>query len=261
MNDFKNNVIYKVTNTINGKCYIGQTSYGLDYRRKDHINDASRKIDNFVFHKALRKYPANVFVWEVLFNSFKQEHLNDLEEYFIDLFKSHTEFGGYNQTLGGGGRRGYHLSDETKALISSKIKGVPQAPERAKRSKQEILKAVEKQKIPIVDQNGVIYESIAAAARANGLNPGGIGHVLKGKSVQTGGGLKFAYVGQEISYREKKVTRRNRVIVDQDGIEYESVTYAALLLGVSKSLISMYLDTETKVRGFLFKKKVLPGVA
>ncbi len=44
--------IYKATNRINGKIYIGQTIRDLDERWKRHINDA-KKGDDLYFHRAI----------------------------------------------------------------------------------------------------------------------------------------------------------------------------------------------------------------
>ena len=51
-------IIYKVTNIINGKCYIGQTIKSLDHRRKTYYY--SMKYDSCYFHNALKKYNKNV---------------------------------------------------------------------------------------------------------------------------------------------------------------------------------------------------------
>lgn len=47
-------IIYKVTNKINNKVYIGQTVHTLNYRMAQHYKDARR--DNYYFHNALNKY-------------------------------------------------------------------------------------------------------------------------------------------------------------------------------------------------------------
>lgn len=59
-------IIYKVTNLINSKCYIGQTTKSLDDRRFIHIKDAKRQKYNSLFHKAIIKYGIDNFKWEVL---------------------------------------------------------------------------------------------------------------------------------------------------------------------------------------------------
>ena len=63
-------IIYKATNKINGKSYIGQTTKELDERIKGHLN--SNK--NLYFHKALEKYSIDNFEWTIL------EECNDENE-------------------------------------------------------------------------------------------------------------------------------------------------------------------------------------
>ena len=53
-------VIYKVTNLKNGKIYIGQTN-DFQRRKREHLNAAKKEKDNYLFHKALRKYGEESF--------------------------------------------------------------------------------------------------------------------------------------------------------------------------------------------------------
>ena len=58
----KRYVIYKVTNSINGKVYVGKT-YNFEKRKREHIYDIE---DNLPFHRALKKYGIDNFVWEII---------------------------------------------------------------------------------------------------------------------------------------------------------------------------------------------------
>ena len=66
-------IIYKATNTFNGKVYIGQTIAGLPKRKSQHYKDAKSDSDN-IFHVALYQYP-NAFEWETIdtFTGTKEE--------------------------------------------------------------------------------------------------------------------------------------------------------------------------------------------
>lgn len=97
-------IIYKATNTFNGKVYIGQTVSTLAHRKGEHLKDAKGDSDN-QFHLALYQFP-NSFTWEVLdeFSGdrrFVIHSLNVAEEYHILKNDSADEAHGYNSTYGG----------------------------------------------------------------------------------------------------------------------------------------------------------------
>lgn len=106
-------IIYKVTNTIDNKVYIGQTSRSLSRRKTEHINQAKNKSRNCkYFHDALLKYGFENFAWEVLFTTNDLNVLNAKEIEFIQEYNSFGD-GGYNLCLGGNSNAGYKHSPET----------------------------------------------------------------------------------------------------------------------------------------------------
>lgn len=91
-------IIYKITNKVNGKSYIGQTRYTLEFRWKQHIH----KKDNTYFHNAIHKYGKDNFSLEIL-EECEHKDLDSREIFYIAKFNTFSE--GYNLTLGGGGKR------------------------------------------------------------------------------------------------------------------------------------------------------------
>lgn len=92
-------LIYMATNLVNGKKYIGQTTYSLEYRKAQHLLESQRE-GGFAFHKAIRKYGADSFIWEVLEDNISDRAtLNRRESYWISVHNSY-DFG-YNMTRGG----------------------------------------------------------------------------------------------------------------------------------------------------------------
>lgn len=90
--------IYKITNKVNGKSYIGQTRYTVEFRWRQH----QHKKDNTYFHNAISKYGVENFTVETL-EECNIEDLDSKELFYIakyDTFKK-----GYNLTIGGDGRR------------------------------------------------------------------------------------------------------------------------------------------------------------
>lgn len=91
-------LIYKATNIVNNKIYIGQTSCSLEKRKNEHYNS----LDNLYFHNAIRKYGKENFIWEILENNIcSYEKLNQQEKYWIQYFHSNDTNLGYNLTKGG----------------------------------------------------------------------------------------------------------------------------------------------------------------
>ena len=106
----KTGVIYKVTNTVNGKIYIGQ-SINFKKRKRKHIYDSKNILDNMAFHKAINKYGESSFKWDILVNC-PQQDLDTQEIYWISYWSS---FGpnGYNLSKGGSGNKGHIFSKES----------------------------------------------------------------------------------------------------------------------------------------------------
>lgn len=86
-------VIYRVTCLPTGKCYIGQTK-NFKTRKLQH----ERAKDDYVFHKAIRKYGKDSFVWEIL-EECPYDKLDEREVFWIAEFDSYNN--GYNSTQGG----------------------------------------------------------------------------------------------------------------------------------------------------------------
>lgn len=99
-------VIYCVTNTINGKVYIGKTEKSAEDRWKKHVASAFNDHSQFYVHKAIRKYGVEAFRIEILANAASLEELDQLEIRFIAERHSNDPKFGYNMTTGGEG--GWH---------------------------------------------------------------------------------------------------------------------------------------------------------
>ena len=94
--------IYKITNLINNKVYIGQ-SKNIEYRWKQHKNhpfNINNKDYDKRLYQAIRKYGLENFSFEILEECQIQE-LNNKEIYWIKYYDSANIDKGYNMTLGG----------------------------------------------------------------------------------------------------------------------------------------------------------------
>lgn len=91
-------IIYKATNKINGKSYIGQTRRSLNVRKSAHERLAKLHCQTR-FHSAIKSYGPDNFEWEVLASTDNLEELNDLEVFFIKKYDTVNK--GYNMYYGG----------------------------------------------------------------------------------------------------------------------------------------------------------------
>lgn len=215
-------VIYKYTSPSN-KIYIGQTIKPSERYRK-HINEAyNAKHSGYNTHlsKAIRKYGIENFKYEIIV-TVNIDNLQELtkkldwfEQFYIRKYNSYKN--GYNLTKGGGGCRGYKMSEtnikllreryknsglskyahkkgdvvseETRKKISNTMKGKPKTIEH----KTKVAEANAKYKKPIFCvENNTIYASVYDAAKELNLQFGNIWSVCNGRR-KTTGGYHFKY--------------------------------------------------------------------
>ena len=91
--------IYKITNTINQKCYIGQTVKTLEKRFSQHKNNYTKPyFQQIVLYKAFKKYGIENFTFEEI-EEVSNELLDEREKYWIKVYNSYYD--GYNSTIRG----------------------------------------------------------------------------------------------------------------------------------------------------------------
>lgn len=86
--------IYKITNSVNGKIYIGLTTKTAQERFKQHM-DLSRRSD-YAIHRAMRKYGKENFTVEILERCSSVDELIKRESYWIKFYNSMNPRVGYN---------------------------------------------------------------------------------------------------------------------------------------------------------------------
>ena len=91
--------IYKITNILNKKSYIGQTSKSLEKRFSQHKNNYTKPyFSQLVLYKAFNKNGIENFTFEKL-EEVPNDQLDEREKYWIRFFNTYEN--GYNSTLGG----------------------------------------------------------------------------------------------------------------------------------------------------------------
>lgn len=122
--------VYLITNTINGRQYVGAAKHGHVKRLSEHCRDAHKEHSNL--HDDILKYGAEVFTTELLEDNISDEQWQEKERFYIA--KYNTYYGdnpeGYNMTRGGLGTVGYKFTDRDRAKMSAAHKGCTFSPER-----------------------------------------------------------------------------------------------------------------------------------
>lgn len=92
--------IYKITNQINQKSYIGLTTSSIEERWREHLQVVNKFKNQRPLYSAIAKYGVNNFTIEKL-EEVDNDFLAEREIYWINYFNTYQK--GYNATLGGDG--------------------------------------------------------------------------------------------------------------------------------------------------------------
>lgn len=219
--NLKHMIIYKITNKINNKSYVGQTTQKISERWRKHLKSTTKCT---AMHNAIQKYGKESFTVEIVCTCISKEDLNEKESYYIKLFNTLSPHG-YNLKEGGStnfyshearlrmsestkGEKAYWYgvrgkdnpnfglkrSDETKKILSDLYKGKKleeiYGEEKAKIMKEKQTKIRMK---PVICLNtGIVYPSLKDAALFFETDPKSIRKVIK-KERNDLRGLKFSY--------------------------------------------------------------------
>lgn len=111
--------IYKITNIVNKKVYIGQTKQSVEQRFIQHKSHARTGNSHHKLARALRKYGDENFIIEII-EECDFSILDDRERYWINFFNSVNE--GYNTLLGGQDKSCYYVVENEQEIIDYYLK-------------------------------------------------------------------------------------------------------------------------------------------
>jgi len=196
-------IIYKITNKLSGKMYIGQTVQKLSDRWSDHSRPYSgQHAHKSAISSAIKLYGKENFTIEQIDSAQTVEELNIKEITYIKALNTLSP-NGYNLELGGDSKR---CHEETKVKISQTLKGrpiknrmngAPKGRPVSEARRAMISETMTGQPQPwkykaVVDSNGVVYESVNACAKILGVNRVTISGLIKsGKAGRLGLTFKF----------------------------------------------------------------------
>lgn len=238
-------IIYKATNIVNDKLYIGQSMYSLPYRWSQHKHAAFKAKVMDVFHKAIRKYGKDNWKIEIIDTAQSADDLNIKEIEWIKKSNSHYINGfGYNMSFGGSSNAGW------------------------KEEPKKTEKRINKIKKPIICvETGEIFPSIKEAANKFNITSGFMGSVVKGIK-PSAKGLHFNYVNENLKMKadlvrkEKKINIEARftfgrpIICLTNGKEYTSIREAARQIGCPDCTLGRHLKGYLKdCRKLIFQYK------
>jgi group I intron endonuclease len=130
--------LYRITNTVNNKVYIGIAKNCHEKRLRTHIKNAKAGSDT-ILHRAIRKYGADKFMTELLVIAKFGEYLKELEVTAIKTYGTKTPLG-YNMTDGGDGGVGMIPWVRQKIIDARKL-AVPTLTDAGRKSISEKSKA------------------------------------------------------------------------------------------------------------------------
>ena len=188
--------IYKITNNINGKIYIGQTSKDLGKRFNEHMrsNSNCRKLKY-----AVKKYGKENFSIEELGGANSQSELNCLEKHYIALLN--TRENGYN--ICSGGKFSKHTLESIELIRQANLgkKHTEETKQKLREGnawKGKFGKNHNRSKPIRCVETGKEYGSIHEASRDIGRTASLICAVLNGRR-KTTAGLTFEYIKERIN--------------------------------------------------------------
>ena len=245
-------VVYKITNLIENKCYIG-SSVRVEKRWQQHINASNNPNSphyDYPLYKAFRQFGLENFIFEIIADDFETAwEMEEYEQQMIDFYNS-IKPNGYNQT------RATHSNN----LMSEN-------------HQKHILKISQKcAKVDIYNNIIEIYKSYHDAAKRNGYDGDSratsIREVCKGYTSSLNGEYfrdldnegKIIPIPFKNSHGKKSLIAIS--IDSQDELYFESVTQAAEKLNTDRSSISKCISGSqryTIVKGYIIRELDLYG--
>lgn len=108
--------VYLITNTVNGKVYVGQTVQSVAKRFGQHCSAAKRNTKNIPICNAIRKYGPDAFTVTRLCEAYSIEELDARETALILRYDARNPTKGYNVKEGG---QSHRMAESTKRKIGA----------------------------------------------------------------------------------------------------------------------------------------------
>lgn len=134
---------YLITNTVNGKRYVGMTKHTYSERFHGHWTEAKSEYNNkslpsSMLHREMIEYGIESFQVYPIEEGISEDDHQEKERIYIDKFDTYYLNNplGYNMTIGGNGTIGYVFTECDKSKMSSIHKGCTFSKERNERLRE-----------------------------------------------------------------------------------------------------------------------------
>jgi group I intron endonuclease len=239
-------IIYKMTNLINGKSYIGQTIRDPKIREKEHARMDGN--DCPLFYAAIAKYGIENFKFKEICYANNVEELNNREKFCIKIFKTKKPYG-YNLNDGGAN---YFRTEEMKKAISETLIGRYVGEENPFFGKKHTDEFKKRQSLRMSARTGWFHTE----ETKNKIGESQVGKTILPESIEkmTQSLIKL-YSDPKVRSKSRKAQKsRKPILCHQNGIIYDSIRHAAKELGLpSKDKISCVLKgIHKQYKGFTF---------
>ena len=262
--------IYKITNKVNGKCYIGQS---IDIIKRWKTEYKWYHVNKHLL-AAFNKYGLENFNFEII-EECEPSLLNEREQFWIGIYNSFDRNFGYNKTLGGAGTPGrtFVMSEETKNKIRLANTGHKFTSEQLDEFRNIIR---DNQIVIYCYETNKYYTSIGNAARELNICKEAIRHVIMKQGSQALN-YRFCKITDNINdfitncqqvdiyikehnlslkqyYNKINRPDKKKVKCIETGIIYESIVDASKETGLNESCISKCCNkTQTSCKGYHFE--------
>lgn len=187
----KTYTLYKLTNTINGKVYIGLTSVKPKRRWKGGCGYEHHSV----LYADIKKYGFSAFKTEILETDLNKTRGGNREKYYIKLYDATNEEKGYNVQSGGFSKTGTARFSERSKVPHGKFSDehrqhLSEAHKNQKPTEQQNMTnrlSNPRRKIVVCDETGANYPSIRFAGKITGIDHRRIREVCIGERKSAGG--------------------------------------------------------------------------
>jgi group I intron endonuclease len=239
-------LVYRVTNTANGKVYIGQTTMRLTKRWYYHRWEARRGRLQNPLYRAIRKYGEGCFTVVQIGEAESKQALDALEAYEMQRHDSMSS--GYNAKEAGSAGK---LSPEARKKMSESRTGEKHF------NFGKSLSEDHKRKLSEAGRRRIVSDETRRK-----LSAAGTGRVFSDDTRRKIGASKKGHkmpdhVRQALKAANDNMrgSRGTPVICEQSGAEFVSMDSAAAFAGVSKSSMSRHVNLGQKLKsGLIFKR-------